>query len=127
MNLNWDPCGTFGKCNPRLIGKLAAPSRHSMTIMLRTPEARRFFAESTTAQAHPRTPLTRFLRSSQAQGRALSVGQGRQAALKTPGRLAHRSLRISVIAAPEAPTQEKCAPYLTFLLQPYSVPSAGSQ
>ena len=88
-------------------------------IMLRTPDASRLLAESTTPHAHLRTPLTHFTRPSQAQGRSLSVGQGRQATSRALGRPAHRAQRVSAIAAPEAPTQDKCASQRTCLIQPY--------
>ncbi|CAK0780217.1 hypothetical protein CVIRNUC_004973 [Coccomyxa viridis] len=78
-----------------------------MSIMLRAPEVRRLPADPTTAQALSRTPLPNFSRSTQAQGKALLVGQGHRAASRAAGRSARESLRISAIAAPEAPTQEK--------------------
>lgn len=81
-----------------------------MSIMLRTPDVRRLSLESIHPQAHLSTPLPKFTRSPQAQERALLVGQGRKAALRTPARAARRALKTAAIAAPEAPTQEKCAP-----------------
>ena len=87
--------------------------------MLRAPAAQRLLPESIAPPTHLRTPLSQLSRSSQAQGRSLSVGQGRQASSGTLSRTARRAQRISAIAAPEAPTQEKCAPHTACLLQPY--------